>query len=110
MLVNSDSSPHAKGCTSKFQNFVRLGNCSRIDHNKSQAEESGSHAHRISADPRNVVGGYVPWSVIGVYTSAVDSECVVRSLRERGCDGAVVTEARLNAETETGAALLQEPG
>jgi hypothetical protein len=49
-------------------------------------------------------------SVIGVYTSAVDSECVVRSLRDRGCGGAVVTEARLNAETETGAALLQEPG
>jgi len=34
-------------------------------------------------------------SVVGVYTSAVDSECVVRSLRARGCDGAVVTEARM---------------
>jgi len=49
-------------------------------------------------------------SVVGVYTSPVDSECVVRSLRARGCDGAVVTEARMNAETETGAALLQQPG
>jgi hypothetical protein len=49
-------------------------------------------------------------SVVGVYTSPVDSECVVRSLRARGCDGAVVTQARMNAETETGAALLQEPG
>jgi hypothetical protein len=36
MLVNSYSSPRAKGCTGKFQNFVRLGNCSRIDHNKLQ--------------------------------------------------------------------------
>ena len=52
MLVNSYSSPRAKGCTGKFQNFVRLGNCSRIDHNKSQAEESGSHAHRISAEAK----------------------------------------------------------
>ena len=49
-------------------------------------------------------------SVVGVYTSPVDSECVVRALRARGCDGVVVTEARMNAETETGAALLQEPG
>ena len=49
-------------------------------------------------------------SVMGVYTSPVDSECVVRSLRARGCDGAVVTEARMNAETGTGAALLQQPG
>ena len=48
-------------------------------------------------------------AVVGVYTSPVDSECVVRSLRARGCDGAVVTEARMNAETETGAVLLQEP-
>jgi hypothetical protein len=49
-------------------------------------------------------------SVVGVYTSPVDSECAVRALRARGCDGVAVTEARLNAETETGAALLQEPG
>ena len=49
-------------------------------------------------------------SVVGVYTSPVDSECVVRALRARGCDGVVVTEARMNAETETGAALLQQRG
>ena len=49
-------------------------------------------------------------SVVGVYTSPVDSQCVVRSLQARGCDGAMVTEARLNAETETGATLLQQPG
>ena len=49
-------------------------------------------------------------SVVGVYTSPVDSECAVRAMRARGCDGVAVTEARLNAETETGAALLQEPG
>ena len=49
-------------------------------------------------------------SVVGVYTSPVDSECVVRALRARGCDGAVVTKARMNTETETGVALLQQPG
>ena len=47
MLLNSDSSPRAKGCTSKFQNFVRLGNCSRIDHNKLQGGGPAIYCDRI---------------------------------------------------------------
>ena len=45
-------------------------------------------------------------SVIGVYTSAVDANQIVRMLRRIGSVGAVVCEARLNTETAIGHALL----
>ena len=45
-------------------------------------------------------------SVIEVYSCAVDATQTVRRLRRIGNDGAVVCEARLNAETNTGHALL----
>ena len=45
-------------------------------------------------------------SITGVYTCAVDGAQAVRALRRAGCYGAVVCEARLNSETETGSLLM----
>ena len=46
-------------------------------------------------------------SVCGCYSSAADAQCVQRALERRGCHGATVTVVHLNAETETGMALVR---
>ena len=45
-------------------------------------------------------------SITGVYSCAVDGAQAVRALQRAGCCGAVVCEARLNSETETGSLLM----
>eukprot|EP01044_Picomonas_judraskeda_P010515 COSAG03_NODE_1358_length_4263_cov_241.470221_5_plen_60_part_00 len=49
-------------------------------------------------------------TIAGLYSSAVDAEVVLKALVARGCHGGLITELRMNCETDTGAQLLCQPG
>ena len=46
-------------------------------------------------------------TILGLYTCAPDANTYMRALEQRGVRGATCASARMNTETEAGAALIE---